>query len=338
MQKKHRPKKGAQLKTERQHQIPGSEWDFGKVESCWLLTCLRWETYRTALQRNEKLAAKVAEVRKTFVEKDGFQQPPHPHKIGRFWDFAILLMLPSAVWPNQAFQQQDSIFLRRWQQFYAGVLHGDPDDLSEKLEEQGHDGLRNFQVALGKFIDRETDPVRGHGDSATATHSGWVTWPLEEIRKDEFSSPEGERRGESILSVYNELNRRNNENTCTTVVALNINFQEPDTVIEKRFKDWLRRVRSLNIVNEAFNASGAAHNRITGRIDHQRAEKELKNIGKLKLTDKLHGQSKAIEHLISVEATFYGTDPKNFSRSVRDAKTQVNSAEDHIKDYINCMS
>jgi hypothetical protein len=338
MQKKHRQKNGAQLKTEWQDQIPGSEWDFGKVESCWILTCLRWEAYRTALQRNEKLAAKVAKLRKTFIENEEFQEPPRPHKIGRFWDFAILLMLPSAVWPNQAFQQQDSAFLRRWRNFYASILEGDPDDLSEKLENQGHDGLRNFQVALGKFIDRDTDPLRVHSDPAVSNHSGWVTWPLEEIRKDEFSSPEGERRGEDTRSVYNELNRRKNKNTCTTVVALNINFQEPDTVIEKRFKDWLRRVRSLNITCEGLNASGVSHNRITGRMDHQRAEKELKNIGKWKLMDKLNSQSKAIQHLISVGATFYGTDPKNFSRSIREAKTLLNEAEEHIKDCIKRMS
>lgn len=304
--------------------IADAEWHFGKLSNERLIPCFLWEFYREALLKDSILANRVQKIRERFSACGRFLEPVGVRKLRRYWEFYSLCMLPMDVWPSQPFLHQSDEFLSEWKSHYTAVFGEDIEEFHDKLEEQGFPGIRDFQQPLGKFLDRADELVREFSDPRAGVFSGWVKWPLEVIRADQFTEVV-RRQDEDERSVFMQLTRtqpatskpaRGGGKKFNVVVAFSLDFEQSNSVLKLQFDTWLRKVRALGLVPAAPESRGISRNPHSLRIDTSNAEKNLACLGKLRLTEVFDSQAKAIRYARRSGLGVSGCDPSNFSKAV----------------------
>ncbi len=314
--------------------IADAEWYFGdqnKLPPKRVISCLRWEIYREAILSDPSLAKRVKTVRESFSAGGRFLEPAGVRKMRRYWEFYSLCMLPLDVWPAQPFLDQSHEFLSEWKSHCNAVFCEDVEEFHDKIEEQGFTGIRDFQQPLGKYLDRADEIIWELSNQRDIRCSGWMNWPLEVIRGDQFTQVI-RREGEDPRSVFQERvhclpvkckDTGELKKKFNVVVALSLDFEQPNTVLKLQFDTWLTKVRELGIVPAAIESRGTSRNPHSYRIDTSSADKALSGLGKLRLAKALGGQAKAIRYDWDFRGVGSACDPSNFSKAVAEAKDCV---------------
>lgn len=326
--------------------IADAEWHFGKLSNERLIPCFLWEFYREALLKDSILANRVQSIRERFSASGRFLEPVGVRKVRRYWELYSLCMLPMNVWPAQPFLRQSDEFLSEWKNHYTAVFGEDIEEFHDKLEEQGFTGIRDFQQPLGKYLDRADEHVRESSDPRAGEFSGWVKWPLEVIRADQFSEVV-RRQDEDERSVFKQITRTQPATSksagdggkkINVVVAFSLDFEQSNSALKLQFDTWLKKVRALGLVPAAPESRGISRNPHSWRIDTSNAEKNLACLGKLRLTEVSGSQAKAIRYARRSGLGVSGCDPSNFSKAVGEVERCIRKLRRMIGRVINDSS